>query len=227
MKVGFEEEIQGLKFRADGDPEIITKLRYVKENLKYATVYANYGLPWASNETHQLSCVFHASQRDARGVPYEKHPSARYYAADKSIWCFACSEGGDVSWWIRKREGHIHYGETLDFIARTFGVSLNSQDLSKRIVLNKKQQALAESPRRTILSEMMQDKVNDEFYKLRKLGDFAKGIADRLETEVFARKSELDLFEGDYVSYARQLRRWHTWTTELIEASLKHAAHAR
>lgn len=224
MKVGFDEKIEGLKVRTDYDPEIITKLRYIKENLRYSEVYAHYRFPWVTNETHQLSCVFHASQRDARGVPYERNPSARFYGHDKQIWCFACADGGDVSWFIKKKENHLHYGETLIYVAQVFGISLNPTDLAKRIELHNKQLTQEESPRRKILSEMYEGKVNDEFYKLRKLGKFAHPIADRLEPEIFKQKGEVDMFEGDYTSYAKQLRRWHSWTCELIEKALKHAA---
>lgn len=226
MKVSFDEELKGLTTRKKGDfdPEVITKLRYIKENLRYADVFKHYGYPWLTNETHQLSCVFHASQRDVRGVPFERHPSARYYANDKSIFCFACGDNLDVSAFIKKKENHVHYGETLAFVAQVFGVSLNPTDLAKRIELHNKQQQREESPRRKILSEMYEGKVNDEFYKLRKLGKFAYPIADRLEPEVFKRKAEIDMFEGNYVDYASQLRRWYNHTVELIAAALKHAA---
>jgi len=217
-------DIPGLSVRVKSDSEILTKLRFIKDNLLYAQVYAYYNLPWIGNDTHQLSCHFHAGNRDTRGVPYENNPSARYYEHDRSIWCFACAEGGDVCWWIRKREGHLHYGETLTFVNDEFGVGLNAQDLAKRIELNRQAQVIAENPRRLILSQLYEDKVNDEFYKLRRLGEAFHPIADRLEPEVFARKSEVDAFTGTFTSYAKALRRWLNWTTELIEQSLKHAS---
>lgn len=223
MKVGLDDEIKGLTKRTLNS-EVLTKLRYIRENLRYKTVYAHYNLPWLSNETHQLSCVFHASNRDRNGVPFEKNPSARYYDHDQQIWCFACSTGGDVCWFVKKWEAHLHYGETIDFIGRTFGVALDAQDLAKRIDLHAKQLQTEESPRRKILSEMTQDKVNDEFYKLRKMGPVFHPIADRLEPEVFARKAEIDMFSGEYTEYAKQLRRWVNWTQEIIQSSLKHMA---
>lgn len=226
MKISLEQDYDFFAKRLElkSDPQILTNLQYIKEHLSYQQVYAYYNLPWHGNDTHQLSCIFHASNRDARGVPYERNPSARYYAHDKQIWCFACTEGGDVSWFIKKKEGHRHYGETVDFIRRAFGIALDGQDLAKRIKLDQKQKELQESPRRQILSEMMLDKVNDEFYRLRKMGEEFHPIADRLEPEVFAHKEELDHFTGNYTDYARQLRRWHTWACELIEQSLKHFA---
>lgn len=225
MKVEFGQTIPGASTtRALSTSEIIVKLRYIKEHLTYQQAYAHYNFPWLSNDTHQISCPFHATNVDAHGVPYENHPSARYYEGDRQIWCFACVEGGDVSWFIRKMEDHAHYGETVDFISKNFGVGLSSGDLSKRIALHEQKVEQSYSPRRQLLSKMYEDKVNDEFYKLRQMGDAFLNVADRLEPEVFDHKAELDNHGLKYMEYARAVRRWLSWTQELIQTALKHLA---
>lgn len=224
MKVDFDDDTVGLRTRLQSDSEILTKLHFIKEHLTYATVYGYYNWPWQTYDTHQISCPFHAKNRDANGVPYEGSPSARYYAGDQQIWCFACTEGGDVSWFIRKKEEHAHYGETVDFIKKNFGIALDGQDLTKRIEMAVKQQAQQDNPRRQMLSSLYEDKVNDEFYRLRLLGPHFHPVADRLEPEVFNQKAELDAVEVEYTTYAKTLRRWLTWTQDLIEQALKFKA---
>jgi len=63
----------------------------------------------------QLHCPFH-------GV--DRKPSARYYRATQSMFCWKCAKSWNVISFIMDKEG-FNYGEALRYIVSRFGIDLS------------------------------------------------------------------------------------------------------
>lgn len=200
------------------DSFLSVKMEYVRDHLHYSQVYAYYGLLWKSDSTHQISCPFH-------GV--DKNPSARYYADTRKIFCFACNEGGDVVWFVKKREGHKFYGETLIFIAKEFGVGMDDVDLSKKIELEKKQEVQFQVGKRKIISDQYLLRVNDKVYAYKKLGQEVEEAIDKLLPNLFDRKMVIDSTPTPYMKYTQVLRHWANWCEDSLDMVVKSVLHKR
>lgn len=220
MKIDWDADVQ-LGDRKVVSADILLQIKYVRENLSYAQVFKHYGLPWVSDSTHQLSCVFHAKNVDSRGVPYEQNPSARYYEDDKRIWCFACSDGGDVVWFVRRRENLKTLHDSLEFIAHVFGIGINMQDLSRRIAVHR-QLREQEKPKRDVASQLYSNKINDALYKIKQTDSRLEETIDRLSNSLFKRKAQLDNLGNDldYFAYVASLRLWHRDSLDMIRAAV-------
>lgn len=212
MKVSLNGHIGERKRTANRSNSIF--IEYVKQNLPMGRVFSHYGLPWV-NGTHQLSCPFH-------GV--DKNPSARYYEESKRIFCFACNEGWDVVAFIKKREGHQSYKETLSFILKEFGVGLSGTDLNKRISLEEKRSIEHQLGKRKIFGDTYANKVNDRIHIFKKLGDEVAEAIDEVIPRIFQRKKELDEMLIGYMKYTNLIRHWATWSNELLEKVVKRLA---
>lgn len=185
--------------------DLLSRINFVKERLSFADVAAHYGHAWAGDDEHQFSCHFHGK---------DKNPSAHYYSnPEKRIWCFACGEGGDVVWYVKKKEGLRSVVEALDFIAKTFAVGLDNQDLSARIEQEKliKEQ----KSKRDLYASLVSNDVNDFLHVLRRSG-IPDDVLDPLDQLIFDRRFEIENTRCDYLDYVGLLRNWVSWAKELL-----------
>jgi uncharacterized protein YktA (UPF0223 family) len=219
LKINWDNPLPAREIKKHIPRDVILRIKYVKDNLTYAHVYSHYGYEWISNETHQLSCVFHARHRDAKGRPYEDSPSARYYEHDRQIYCFACAEGGDVVWFIMKHERLPNTIAALDYIERAYGIGINTQNLSKRIEALKTSVDIDD--KRKILSTLYQDQVNDLIYKLKKAAPLTAPHLERVQLEAIKAKSFLDQQNVPYSEYVKVLRTWRDQVMGLIDSTVK------
>jgi hypothetical protein len=216
MKIDWESPAQTEhKIKKPLPPDVFMRLKYVRDNLSYGQVYAYYGYEWRSNSTHQLSCVFHAKHRDSKGRPYEENPSARYYEHDRQIYCFGCAEGGDVIWFVQKREQLQNTVAALDFIERTFGIGLNTQNLAKRIEAFNS--ATTEVDKRKIITTMYQDHINDLVHKLKRAAPVAVPHLEDVQLAANKARQALEAQQMDYAQYVKAVRAWRDQTIQTIK----------
>lgn len=208
MKIKIGEESSNKSSGSD----IRIQLAYIRDNLPYSVVFSHYGLDWRTDSTHQTSCPFH-------GV--DRNPSARYYEDSKKFYCFACSEGGDVSWFIKKKEELKTWVDTVQFIQNTFGVGMDSSDLRKRIELEKAVVTANQHGKRNIISVLYTNKVNDALYKTRGLNQRASDIVDALTQKLFKRKAEIDKQVTGYLHYVALIRHWHSWCISSLAQAVR------
>lgn len=187
------------------------RMQYIRENLPFGMVFHHYNLPWTTDKTHQVSCPFHGEDRN---------PSARYYADSKRFQCFACTEdqGGDVVWFIKKMQHLESYDETFIFITKTFGVSLDDCDLSKRIALKDQ---IKSFPPRQIFAKSFKDRINDVIYRLKQ--DYRVLPGDIMRVENFIWESWTGIEEAatpEYLVYCDSVRMWYQTCVDMIRQFL-------
>lgn len=187
--------------------EVLQRIDYVRERLNFRTLYSHYNLRWVSDGDHQFSCHFHGTG--------DKHPSAHYYPTPPRIWCYACGDGGDVVWWIKKQENLASMVAALDFIAKTFNVGFDSNDLTKRIQLLA---IVKDDPKRQLIINKATNKVNDFLYEARRQLPQKVKRWDALERLIFARFQELsDSVSLPYLMAVQLYRDWSQWATVLVQ----------
>jgi hypothetical protein len=187
--------------------------QYVRDNLPFATVFGHYGLPWAGDHTHQLSCPFHGD---------DAHPSARYYQDSKRFQCFACTEdpGGDVVWFVKKREGFLTGDEALDFIRKTWGVGISDVDLEVRLALRER---LVKSLPRQLFAKRYRDRMNNLFYALRSNSATNRVDVTLLERDIWAWWRDIeDGTVENYIEWCDVVRCWFDDGLHLIKEFLRY-----
>lgn len=186
---------------------------YVRENLSFSRVFVYYGLDWKSDATHQLSCPFHGE---------DAHPSARYYAETKSFYCFACPEdpGGDVVWFIRRKEKFDTNEQALEYIQNKFGVKMSATDLEARIRLHEQ---LRQSLPRKLFAKKFKDRMNDLFHKMRQREEMREYDFSLLEREVWRRFTVVETgVVVNYIQYCDSVRAWFDEAWSLIREFLRY-----
>lgn len=185
--------------------EVIQRIAYVRDRLNFRTIYSHYGLHWLSDDDHQFPCPFHGADR---------HPSSHYYPNPPRVWCFACSEGGDVVWWVKQKNGFKSMVDALDYISKEFGIGFDSGDLSKRIQLLETNRA---DPKRKLMIDRLKDKVNDLLYEVRHHQASKQKRWDALEMLIFNRFNQLsDTAALPYMTAVQLHRDWAAWAGSLV-----------
>lgn len=192
-------------------PLLQAKLAFIRESVSYRQVFERYGWNWQSESTHQMSCVFHGKYKHANGQPYERNPSARYYAEVRRIYCFACAEGGDVVWFVRKKEG-LRLKEAIQAISTAFDITDMRPDIQAQAQEIKK--ANDESPLREMLLRHYSDLVNDGLFLLQEKRPAAREALDRITIAIFRRRREIERNRVDYVEFSKQISEWHRWAVD-------------
>jgi len=193
-----------------------SQVEYIREHLYYSQVFEYYGLNWVSDSTHQIRCPFHGA---------DKSPSARFYEDSKRIFCFACNDGGDVVWFVRKRESHQSIRDTISFIGATFGIGLSEVDLQKRIELETSQQLRARTGKRKVMSDMYANRLNDKVYSIKRMEPSLVKVLDDLVVDFLRRKGEIDKQQCSYIKYTYVIRHWYSWCetvlNQVVASSMK------
>jgi hypothetical protein len=193
--------------------EVLVRVEYVVRKLNFRSLYNHYHLPWLSDGEHQLSCHFHGADR---------HPSARFYPSPPRFWCYACGEGGDVVWWVKKQEGLKDMVKALDFIAREFGIGFDSKDLSSRIKLLAE---VKDDPKRQMMVESASNKVNDVLYEARRVLPKRQARWDALEKLIFTRYRSLqEATHLEYMAATSLYRDWTQWAVTLVQRVAREAS---
>lgn len=189
-------------------------LLYIKEHLTYRTVFAYYGLAWKTDKEHQFSCSLHGDGKD-------RNPSARYYPDTKCTVCYACTKdvwgnGGDVTWYIRKREKIQNHWDVVDFIKEKFGVSMDSMDLPKRIEMKAVTDQEAAGDLRETFKKGYQNKVNNTFFTLRQEFPKQQAQISSIERQVWRTLDEHLVSDLPYSEYCTKVRVWDDWVQRWI-----------
>lgn len=171
-------------------------------------MFSFYGLT-LKGSTHQIRCPFHGADRN---------PSCRYYADTQRIWCFACNEGGDVCWFVRKKEGFKTYEETFQFIREQFGVAMDELDLNKRRAILPVVQTM---PQKELFAKDHVNGLNDLLLEVRRQG-FPPEKLDKLTVMFWQRKYEIDEAQSDYLGYCNLIRGWSQWCRQLLQEAQKY-----
>lgn len=203
------------------DPDTRIRVKKVFELLPYRRVFEHFGLQWKSDDTHQLSCVFHAKQRDAQGRLFEQNPSARYYANNGRIYCFACSEGGDPIWFVRRWQRLPTLEATLEWIGQTFGIDIDSITLSlDDIEMGADKSAADPALKFKSLCKFYADQVNDMMYAFSLQHPALSKEVDGLKHVIFVEKWRLDgaMADKPYADVARAMRDWRVKVGKLLQA---------
>jgi hypothetical protein len=191
--------------------ELKEQLFFIKQHLTFRQVFTFYGRPWAGDFTHQYACDLHGDGRD-------KNPSARYYHDTKLVKCYACEDGnngGDVCWYIKKREKFRHYSDVLAFVQKHFGLAYEASNLSHRIALADQQ--LSQVSMKDVLKKQVYNEINDRFFAIEqrlKLGQRPR--FNEVQHYVWSQARFLETFEGKYLEFAKAIDFWKKWALEVL-----------
>lgn len=193
--------------RRSATSDLLTKISFVKDHLPFSKLLSAYNIPWEGDDEHQFSCHFHGA---------DKNPSAHYYPdPEKRVWCFACQEGGDVVWWVRKREGLVSTVAALEFIKTKFGISIDNVPLPARMAMS--QVVIEQQPKRELFARTTCNEVNDFIYRLRKSGKDDDRL-DRIQALIFSRRAEIESLEtAEYLTYVSLYRNWSKWAVDMLK----------
>lgn len=211
-------EIRFLDVPEQLPPDFVQKLAYLRQHLSFRQVYAHYGFRWLSDDSHQLSCPFHAKNTDAGGQPVERNPSARFYKATNSVYCFACSDWWDALRFIQKREG-FGVQRALDFVSGKLGVDVGKVDFSFHVAEAKRADTDDETAERGTLLVAASDDINDRLDQLRRLASRPEVLEalERAEISIFKRRiASIDNGRHAFTNYKRMLEEWRDWGLVLI-----------
>jgi hypothetical protein len=199
-------------------PEQLARVEYARQQIGFGRVFDHYGLDWKGDHTHQLSCVFHAKFKDAKGRPVERNPSVRYYAPDKRIYCFACAEGGDVVWFLGRKEG-LPFGEALRTFYRTFGLAEGAIDATVLTRQAEWKKADDDMPVRRALLATRADHINDILWVLTCRYPQCRDALDRVAEHLFERLFSTDMIRSKDI--AVQVLEWWRWANDLVLATIE------
>jgi len=125
----------------------IEKLRdLVLEKVDLAQVMLDYKVNFTFSplkvDEAQFKCPFHGQ---------DTKPSARYYRATKSAWCWACQKKWDVIGFIMEKEG-IWFNNAVNFLINRYRVDTSSVPESLELRMQKPSKISEESVLMMVLS---------------------------------------------------------------------------
>jgi hypothetical protein len=100
------------------DPERLKEL--ILKKIDLARVMLDYKVNFVFNPTKvdeaQFKCPFHGQ---------DNKPSARYYRATQSCWCWACQKRWNVIEFVMEKEG-LWYTNALNFLVNKYRIDISS-----------------------------------------------------------------------------------------------------
>lgn len=201
-------------------PEVLARLDHARRNVSFKQVFQTTGLQWLSDQSHQFSCPFHARYRDGANRPVERNPSARFYAQDRRIWCFACDEGGDVVWFWRKAYKIEFLGDAIRDIYKKFGLG----DIDTQVVLRQEKERERSiqhlEPVRADILKKVSDPVNDILWQTGRADPELTVSLDRITEVMFDRRFEIELGRYEFTEFSNRLVEWQLWALDMIERTI-------
>jgi len=210
MLVSFDTKIEPLTPQVT-TAELMELIKTIKKRLSYGRVFSHYGLQWAGDSDHQLSCPFHGEDRN---------PSCHYYEEDRRIWCFTCAAagdsanaGGDVVWFVKRMEELPTMFAAVARIEQIFSVT-GRRDLMDRMHDTSQEDEDRRKLKR-LHSMSVANKVNDLLVVMRRTKGESVRL-DKLEHAIFLQKRKIDAGELQYETFVGRQQQWYDWAMNML-----------